>query len=359
MTRTELLWWHLNILTKERYDAILQVFESLDEATPHINEEFLRGLGCREETQREVMMRLEEFDAEKQEAFLEKQGITVLMIEDPAYPGPLKQIPDPPIFLSCQGDLSILNQPCIGMVGTREMTQYGRRVAEDFTEAFVRAGMVTVSGLAQGIDSVVAAESLKRGGKTVAVLGGGLGVIAPVEKRKIAESIVKSGGLLLSEYPPFFEPTKYTFPARNRIIAALSMATVVLEAPAESGALITADLAQGYFKQVFAVPGPIYDANFAGCNALIAKSVAKLVASPEDVLKELGVVAPADDQQSSYTPQDAVEAAILKVLSRLPQPVDDLVEKSGLPASDIGATLTLLELAGAVKNTGGGQWVRT
>lgn len=358
MHHAELLWWHLNILTKERYDAIVQVFGSLREAAPHLNEEFLRGLGCREETARAALMRREEFDAEKEEAWLSSNGIHVLMLADDAYPDPLRQIPDPPIFLSYRGDLSVLAQPCIGLVGTREMTAYGRRVAEDCTEAFVRAGMVTVSGLAQGIDSAVAAESMKRGGRTAAVLGGGLAVIAPAAKKKIAEEICTQGGLLLSEYPPFFEPTKYTFPARNRIIAALSLATVVLEAPAESGALITADLAQGYFKPVFAVPGSVYDPSYAGCNALIARNVAKLVATPDDVLREIGVVAPTADNVSRYVPADETEATLLRTLSTLPQSVDDLVERSGLSLTEVGSTLTMLELAGAAKNTGNGQWVR-
>ena len=359
MTREQLLWWHLNVLNAKRYDAIVEVYGSLDDAVKHVSEELLRGLGCKDETVREALMRMEEFDEEAERSLLEAQGIAVVMIDDPRYPEALRQIPDPPVFLSYRGDFSVLDQPCIGMVGTRKMTAYGRRVAEDFTDGFVRAGMVTVSGLAHGIDSAVALETLKRGGKTVAVLGGGLAAIAPAEKRKLADRIVQNDGLLLSEYPPQFEPLTFTFPARNRIIAALSLATVVLEAPTDSGALITADLAQGYFKQVFAVPGSVYDENFAGNHALIAKNVAKLVSVPDDVLKELGVVAPAADRAPAYTPQDALEAAVLKVLSTLPQPVDDVVERSGLPPADVGATLTLLELAGAAKNTGGGQWVRT
>ncbi len=359
MTRSALLWWHLNILTKERYEAILQVFGTLDEAARHINEDFLRGLGCKEETARAALIRLEEFDPDAAEARLAQSDVVVHLFTDPGYPRALREIPDPPVFLSSRGDLSILNQPCVAVVGTRQATPYGRRAAEDFTEAFVRAGMVVVSGLAHGIDATAAKQVLKAGGKTVAVLGNGLGTIYPPQNEDLADAIVEGGGLLLSEYPLWAQPDRFTFPARNRIVAALSLGTLVVEAPAGSGALITADLALGYHRPVFAVPGQIYDANYAGSHALIARNAARLVSRPEEVLRELGIVAAGTaSQESSYEPQTPEEATILTVLTTLPQPVNDLVERTGLPSSVIGSTLTMLELSGAAKNAGGGAWVR-
>ncbi len=359
MDRSALLWWHLNVLTKDRYDAVIQVFGSLEEAARQVNEEFLRGLGCKEETARAALIRLEEFDPDAAEAQLQRSGVSVLLLSDDMYPRGLRDIPDPPVFLSYRGDLSVLSQPCVAVVGTRQMSAYGRRVTEDFSSAFAQAGMVTVSGLAQGIDGIVAGETLKRGGRTVAVLGHGLGTIYPREHAELADAIVEGGGLLLSEYPLWARPDRHNFPARNRIVAALSMGTVVTEAPEGSGALITADLAFGYHKQVFSVPGQVYDPNYAGSNALIARSTARLVSAPEDVLRELGIVAPrARSDVPAYEPADASEAAVLLVLTTLPQPVNELVECTGLPPAAVGAALTMLELAGAARNVGAGAWVR-
>lgn len=358
MEHSSLLWSSLNILTKERYDAIRQVFGSLDEAAKHLNEELLKGLGCRPETILRVLNQAEEFDRALTEAEIRKKNVQFISIDDSAYPARLLEIPDPPVFLYALGDLSILGQPTIGLVGTREMSRYGRRVAQDFVPDFVRAGMVTVSGLALGIDSEVAEQTLKARGKTVAVLAHGLSRIYPQGNRTLADEIVAGGGLLLSEFSIFQEPERYMFPSRNRLIAGLSLATVVLEAPEGSGALITAELALDYNRDVFLVPGPIFDANYRGSNAFIAKGQGKLVQSAREVLEEMGVVVREAPAASAYVPQDKDETALWTALTTMPQAVDELVEKSGLSASVAGATLTMMELQGAVQNVGGGMWVR-
>lgn len=359
MDRSSLLWWHLNILTKERYDAILQVFESLEEAATHINAEFLAGLGCRGDFIENTLLRLEEFDLAREEALLQKTGVRVLMLGDAAYPSRLSQIGDPPVFLSHKGDLSILDQPCIALVGTRAMSRYGRRVTEEFTPALVRAGMVTVSGLALGIDAAVAEETLRAGGRTAAVLGHGLGQIYPKANKELADKIVNTGGLILSEYPLSMQPERRTFPARNRLIAGLSLGTIVLEAPEGSGAIITAELALEYAREVFAVPGDIFDPNYAGSNALIAAGRARLVSSAAEALREIGIAAPSGEEKpSAYQPQNGDEKQVLGVLTTMPQHTDDIVERSGLPAARAGAALTMMELMGGAKNKGGGLWVR-
>ncbi len=353
-----LLWSYLNVLTKQRFDAIRDVYGTLEKAKEHLGEEMLRGLGCREETVRTTLLRLEEFDQRKYEASLRKRGIIFLDIEDASYPKSLREIGDPPPFLYARGDISILSQPCIAVVGTRDMTDYGKRVAEDFTAQFVRGGLVTVSGLAEGVDAVVARETLRLGGKTVAVLGHGLGMIFPTKHAKLANEIVESGGLLLSEFPLDISPGKYTFPARNRIIAGLSLGTVVIEAPEGSGAIITADLATEYGRDVFAVPGEIFDPSFAGCHALIAKG-ARIATCARDVLEELGIVAPEELTFRSFNPSSPDEAAVYSVLTTMPQDTDTIVKRAAISAARISATLTLLELQGVAKNVGGGAWVRT
>ena len=347
------------MLTKERYDAVLKVFGTLEEAAKHLNEEFLRSLGCREETAQKALIRLEEFDAAKAEHALQKAGVNLLMWDDERYPARLREIGDPPVFLSYKGDLTILDQPCIALVGTRGMSSYGRRVVQEFAPAFVQAGMITVSGLAQGIDTSVAEETVRAGGRTVAVLGHGLGMIYPKKNAMLAEKILEQGGLLLSEFPLWMEPEKYTFPSRNRLIAGLSLGTVVLEAPEGSGAIITADLALDYGRDAFAVPGQIFDPNYAGSHALIAAGRARLVSTAAEVLQEIGIVAPAADAPASnYEPQNPDEEKILAVLTRMPQRVDELVAKSGLPPGAVGAALTMMEIVGGAKNVGSGMWVR-
>ncbi len=352
-----LLWSHLNVLTKDRYDAILEVFGSLEDAAKHVDETLLRGLGCREDTIRTVLLRLDEYDNGTAARELALSGCRLISLTDAEYPRHLREIGDPPVFLYVRGDLSILAHPCIALVGTRQMSPYGRRVAQEFTSAFIGAGMVTVSGLASGIDSAVAEESLRLGGKTVAVLGHGLGMIYPASNEKLARRIVDGGGLLMSEFFLSMEPGKFTFPARNRVIAALCAATVVLEAPEDSGAIITADLAFDYSRDVFAVPGQIFDERYAGCHRLISTGRARLAASPGDVLRELGVVAPLASV-SDYDPKSEDESKLLAALSGMPQPVDDLVEKTGIDPGRVAAALTMMELGGGARNMGAGQWVR-
>ncbi|MBM3231233.1 DNA-protecting protein DprA [Candidatus Peregrinibacteria bacterium] len=357
---TALTWSWLNVLTKKRYDMLCQAFGDLEKALGEIGEPMLRGLGCQEATVFGALNRLDEFDADAYAQLLGKQGMRLMSIEDDAYPAVLREMGDPPVFLYSKGSTEILSQPCIGCVGTREMSTYGKRVTELFTPAFVRAGMVTVSGLAEGIDASVARETLLAGGKTVAVLGHGLGAIYPKSNAKLAEEIVSSGGLLLTEFPLDCPPDKYTFPARNRIIAGLSLATVVLEAGEGSGAIITADLALEYGRDCFAVPGQIFDENYRGCHDLIASGRARLVSSPEEVLRELRIVAPdATRAAVEFVPADREEAAVWTALTSMPQSVSDLTERAKIDAAIINAKLTMLELSGSARNVGNGMWVRS
>lgn len=318
----------------------------------------LRSFGCREETAYKILLRLEELDVGRYQEELDRRGVALCTMEDSYYPRLLREIPDPPVFLYTKGDLSICSQPCIALVGTRKMSLYGKRVAQEFTSTFVRAGVITVSGLANGIDAEVAQETLRSGGRTVAVLGHGLGMIYPAHHGALAEQIVEGGGLLLSEYALDTEPSTHTFPERNRIIAGLSLGTVVLEAPKESGAIITARLALEDNREVFAVPGQVFDENSRGCHALIAKGHAHLALDPLEVLHEVGIVVSDGGQKTEYVPADTSEGKIWEALTSMPQKIDDIVERTALDPATIGAKLTVLELSGAARNTGGGMWVR-
>jgi DNA processing protein len=355
--RTALFWSSLNILTRERMDALVNVYGSLETAATQIDRRLLEALGCRQETIREILEERMKLDLDALAQELEQRQIQLLQWGDRDYPARLADIGDAPPFLYAKGDLSVLQQPTVSLVGTRKMSIYGKRVTKECVPAFVRAGMVTVSGLASGIDALVARETIDAGGKTVAVLGHGLGMIYPPTNKKLAENIVESGGLLLSEFPLHLPPAPYTFPARNRIVAALGLATIVLEAPRESGALITAKLAHGYGRDVFAVPGQIFDPGVEGSHELLLKKIALPMRVPDDVLRELGIVAP-KDVKSSYAARSPQEEVMLKVLTTMPQPVDDLVERTGLGAGAVASVLTMMELGGGAKNVGGGLWVR-
>ena len=357
---TALIFSWLNVITKKRYDALIEKFGSLDEALGHVTQDLLKSLGCQEETIFRVLNRLDECDPENYQAELSKRSINLITIEDPEYPARLKQIADPPVFLYYKGSLDILSEATIACVGKREMSTYGQRVVDLFVPAFIRGGMVTVSGLAAGIDAAVAKESIRAKGKTVAVVGHGLADIYPTTNRGLAKEIIESGGVILSEFPLDQSADRYTFPARNRIIAGLSLGTVVMEAGEGSGACITAELALDYGRDVFAVPGQIFDPKYKGCHQLIARGQAKLVESPEEVMNDIGIISVETCHGTSlqkYEPSDSEEEKIIKSLTTMPQSVSDLVEKAQLDTAIINAKLTMLELNGVARNVGNGMWV--
>ncbi len=212
-------------------------------------------------------------------------GVDVITFADPRYPARLRAIQNPPTVLYCRGPLPDLNAKlCVAVVGTRKMSEYGCRAAYKISYGLASAGAVTVSGMALGVDSVVACASFAAGGSTVAVLGSGIDVIYPSRHRMIYEELVKHG-TVMSEYPPGFRPTKYSFPARNRIISGLSQGTFVVEGDLMSGAMITARDALVQGRELFALPGNIGESNSKGTNSMIREG-AHPVTSAADIIRE-------------------------------------------------------------------------
>lgn len=356
--RTALFWSFLQVLNRERYQALLKIFGSLAEAAKHVDGELLRGLGCREATIAAALQRMEKCDPEREQKLLEASGGRIITCSEEGYPDRLLDVHDAPVFLFFRGDFSLLRQPCVALVGTRKSSGYGKRVAQEFAGALARANIVTVSGLAIGIDSFVAEETMQAGGRTVAILGQGMLTLSS-RASTLADQIVHRGGLILSEFPLRCPPDMFTFPLRNRIIAGVSIATLVLEAPESSGALITAKLAFDYGREVFAIPGQVFDPNFAGCHAIMRKQQARIASSPRHLLEDIGCVLPAEeDVQLTYVPRNEPEERILKALTTMPQSMDILVEKTSLRPGEAGSTLTVLELNGVAKNLGGSQWIK-
>ena len=195
--------------------------------------------------------------------------IIKITMENEKYPILLKQIYDPPKCLYVMGNIEILNNPSIAIVGCREATEYGKKAATYFSYNLAKQNVTIVSGLARGIDSYSHIGTLKANGKTIAVIGSGLDIIYPKENEQLAKKIVEQGGAIISEYPLGTRPQKEHFPARNRIISGISQATLVIEAKEKSGSLITADFAMEQGKDVYSVPGNINSKNSVGTNNLI------------------------------------------------------------------------------------------
>lgn len=279
------------------------------------------------------------------------------------YPALLAQIPDPPARLWIRGDaeLAVLERPAVAVVGARACSGYGRSVAKLLSAEAAAAGAVVVSGLARGIDGEAHRGALATG-VTVAVLGCGVDRDYPAAHAGLARSIVAGGGLLLSEYEPGVDPAPWRFPARNRVIAGLALATVVVEARERSGALITADFALEDGREVLAVPGEITSALSRGTNALL-----RLGATPAtcaaDVLEALGL-APAETADA--VPDDPAARAVLAALDQGRATLDELGRAAALEPGPLAATLALLELAGVLSvedgaarrlaTVGAGRW---
>ena len=209
-----------------------------------------------------------------------------IKIDDERYPQLLKEIYNPPNTLYCEGNISLLNKPSIAIIGCRNMSKYGEKIAKIFAEGISKAGVTVVSGLARGIDKVAHNNSYKNEGRTIAVLGCGLDIIYPKENEQLYRDIINNDGLIISEFSEGTRPNKENFPQRNRIISGLSRGIIVVEAKRKSGTMITVDHALEQGRDVFVVPGNIDSINSTGTNELI-KEGAKIVTSYKEVLNDV------------------------------------------------------------------------
>lgn len=277
------------------------------------------------------------------------------LLRHPDLPLPLREIPDPPAQMYCEGDPAALDAPAVAMVGSRRCTRQGRDIAFALARDLAAQGLNIVSGLAYGIDAAAHRGALAAAGApTVAVLGGGLGRIYPRSHERLAVEIVAAGGALVSEYPPDAAPRKHHFPARNRIVSGLCRGVVVVEASNRSGSLITARLALEQGRDVMAVPSLVSSPLSAGCHRLIREGAA-LVECAEHVLEALGLEAkPVPVPEAAADEDDAV----LRHVAATATSLDALVGATGLPVEDVLVRLAELEIDGLVAAHGGG-YVRT
>ncbi len=296
-------------------------------------------------------------DLDAELKLVDKAGVSIITRGDTGYPSRLAELPDAPLCLYVRGNADALNGNLIGIVGSRRITNYGRRMSDYLSSSAAYAGWTVVSGLAFGTDAVAHEAAMNAKGLTVAALGGGLARIFPQDHIPLARRIVESNGALISEFPMEFPPNKRSFPMRNRVISGLSLGTIVIEAGTTSGALITAKFALEQGRAVFAVPGEADNPQARGCNRLI-KDGAKLVESFDDVLDDFeflpGVVK--KEERSSAQERGGVEkskedlkldedeAKILALLEEGERSADSLAIGSGIPAGRLLALLMKMEM---------------
>jgi len=284
------------------------------------------------------------------------KGIQVITWEDDEYPRRLKEIGQPPPVLYVRGEVGVNDEWSIAVVGTRRITAYGRQVTEEIAGALASSGLTVISGLARGVDSIAHKAALNAGGRTIAVLGSGVDIVYPNEHRALAERIITQGALI-SDYPPGTPPEGINFPPRNRIISGLSLGVIVVEAGEKSGALITAEFAADQGRDVFAVPGPVYAPQSAGCNRLIQQG-AYMLLKPRDVLESLDLNLVVEKRAArSALPANQTEAQLMSYLSQQPMHVDEIQARTNLPVENVTASLTMMELKGMVKQVGGMRYV--
>lgn len=295
------------------------------------------------------------FDPQKNLQEITDSGIKILTLFDENYPQLLKQIYDPPVVLYYKGEAD-WNRQALAVVGTRKMTGYGRGVTEEFVKGLVAANLTIISGLARGVDTIAHKVAIESQGQTIAVLGGGLNNIYPPENRSLADKIISGFGAVISEFSPNEPSLAGNFPARNRIIAGLSLGVLVTEAAETSGSLITAKEALEQGKDIFATPGPITSELSRGPVSLI-RDGAKAVFEAAEILEELGFYS---QPKINFVPPSlsAEENKIWEILENQQLHIDDICRNVDLSISQVSAILLKMEIAGLVKNLGGGIYAR-
>jgi len=295
---------------------------------------------------------------------LTNKGIKYTTLFSDDYPKNLKKIYDAPVILYYLGELSPNDKFSISVVGTRSPTIYGKTICEKIVGELSKLGIMTISGMARGIDSIVHQVSTKNNEKTYAVLGSGVDVIYPPENRILYEKI-KNNGAVISEYEPGSDPDRVNFPKRNRIISGIGLGTLIIETPIKGGSLITAEFALDQNKEIFAIPGNISSRKSDGTNELIKKGSAKLVMTVDDILNELSYSLKPflkkegkENELQVSVELDIFEKKLYDVLNDEPVHIDKINEITGLSISDCLVGLLSLEFKNLIKQLPGKYFVR-
>jgi len=294
--------------------------------------------------------------AEDEIAFVGKYKIKPLFLTDKDYPQRLLNCYDPPTMLFYKGNTDLNSSRIVGIVGTRENTDYGRQFTEKFVKDIATSDVLIISGLAFGIDAIAHKASIKNKLSTVGVLGHGLDTIYPPEHSGLAKDMVKQGGLL-TEFRSKTKPDKHNFPSRNRVVAGICDATIVVETGIKGGSMITGELANSYNRDVFAVPGRTTDPKSAGCNYLIKNNKAILLSDTQQFLEIMGwdqsIIRSKKNQRELFIDLNENEKIIASILQEKDTSIDELVLKSGCSSSTLAAAILNLELKNVIQTLPG------
>jgi DNA processing protein len=346
-------WVGFNIIPgigRVKFSQLENYFGSLEDAWKAGSDE-LRRSGLDRNSVRAINEGRGRVSLDEEMEKLERLGVSVLTWHDPGYPARLKEIYDYPPLIYTRGSILAEDEWCLAVVGTRRPTVYGRQVAEEMVTELARNKITIVSGLAKGIDTIAHQSALAAGGRSIAVMAGGLDTVYPAENAGLAKSLIKQGALV-SEYHLGTKPRAENFPRRNRIMSGMSLGALIIEAGENSGALITARLALEQNREVFAIPGSILSLASQGTNHLIQEG-AKLVSDYTDILEELNLTAVAQQlEMKEIIPSSETESLLLKHLSAEPIHIDEVCRASGLPMPTVSSTLAMMELKGLVKQVG-------
>lgn len=341
-----------------RFTKLLEFFADAKTAWKADSQE-LKKTGIGEALVNKFINFRKDFSLQKYFEKLQSKNIKFLTLQDQEYPQLLAQIKNPPFVLYVKGklDFSKLEEyKTIAVVGTRNITAYGKQVTSFIVQELASANCIIVSGLAIGVDSYAHSVTLDHDGKTIAVLGSGVDYCTPRANISLYNKILATGGAIVSEVPPGQEPTKGSFPSRNRIIAGLSTAVVVTEGAEDSGSLITAENSFLNKRKVFAIPGPITSVYSKGPNSLLAKGAIPVTAA-RDILQALAIPsAPRTKKIQSDTPE---EQAIIDLLQNGQIHIDELIKRMSAPPSQIGTILSMMEMKGYIRNCGSGIFALT
>lgn len=337
--------------------ALFEVFGSFERAFMASENELLKA-GVYGKNLQLWMGHKQKFEAEKEIIKLNGLGVKLLDFREDTYPELLKECRGSPALLYYRGNLPPKDSLCLAVVGSRKATVYGEMVVGRICKPLIQHGIILVSGLAFGVDGLAHKLCVDNNAKTIAVLGSGVDdrSIYPREHLNLAQRILENGGLLISEYPPSALSLKQNFVARNRIIAGLSVGTLVVEAAHQSGSLITAQQAIDFDRTVYAVPGPISSQMSEGPNNLL-KMGARPVTNALDILQDLNIEDAGELETKKMTDFTMSEQKILEHMSFEPKAVDAIIQDSLLEPSVVTATLTFLEIKGAVRHLGGQVYV--
>lgn len=327
-------------------------------------QELFKVPGIRKTAASEIIKNPAYEKAEQEIKQAQKENITIIAWDDPAYPPLLRNIHNQPVLLYVNGSPEHLHSPAVAIVGARAATSYGQRIAENMACQLAQRGVTLVSGLALGVDTAAHKGALNGCGKTIAVLGCGVDVVYPYQNRKLFERISEDG-VLVSEYPLGTKPEGFRFPARNRIISGLSLGVLVVEAAKRSGSLITAQLALEQGREVFAVPGMVDSAKSEGSHRLLQEG-AKLVHSVDDILEELPIgcspvqsAGPDSTETKGHIQgMSEEEKHLFSFLDVYPKTIDDIIQISGLSAPKVSELLLTLEIKRLIESLPGKQYQR-